>query len=103
MKSNTLTIEELNSIQDEWMKLDCNAPEKEKQRVFKLMEKMPSSYVSLSADGTTASVMQHNLPITNTMPAKQAIEYAKSLAKERPHQMQTRFAWQCPKWIELNQ
>jgi len=40
------SVERLNHIQTEWMKLDPGAPKPECDRVFKLMNEYPKRYVS---------------------------------------------------------
>lgn len=41
-----ITPTELNAIHAEWMALDLDAEDTEKQRVFRLMDKVPKSHIS---------------------------------------------------------
>lgn len=93
----TLDVATLNAIQAEWMALDCSAPNKEKKRVLALMAQYPKSYLSVSADGLLANVVQSGCPFfANGLPMKEAVVWATKAG------IQTRFAWQCPNWIELS-
>jgi hypothetical protein len=71
------TVERLNLIQAEWMKLDPGAPELEKKRVFKLMEEYPATYVS-GHDGKGVC-QHHGMPCSVTVTFGQALETCKAL------------------------
>jgi hypothetical protein len=58
------TVKRLNEIQDAWMALDAFGPEVEKQRVFKMMEDYPHSFVSVSADLTEGQPMISDSPFS---------------------------------------
>lgn len=66
MKTKELpTVDELNAIQAEWMALNPDAPEKEKQRVFALMRRYPNAYIS-GHDGRGVVVLDGG-PINQAM------------------------------------
>jgi len=90
----TTNVAELNSIQAEWMKLDCNAPKEEQERVFALMEKMPKNYISVNDDGN-AIAMWANQPLNMEMPLEDVIQY------HGANMDSVEIAWKCPNWIEL--
>lgn len=87
MKTNhRLTATEANAIHAEWMALESNAPEKEKQRVFALMRKLPQSFVSIGIDRAQVIISgtpAHGCP--ESIPA--ALERAKRLG------VQTALRW----------
>ena len=66
------TVAELNAIQAEWMKLDPNAPEAEKRRVEKLMERIPQTYVGGSEKRSV--VNHHGGPLNHPMERRAALE-----------------------------
>jgi hypothetical protein len=86
-------IDKLNEIQSEWMALSNDASEKEKKRVFSLMEKLPKSYLSISED--MAIVMFDGQPITRPMKIATALEYHGGIIPEKD------IAWDNGKWIKL--
>lgn len=90
----TANITELNSIQKEWMELDCNAPKKEQERVFSLMERMPESFISLQDDGM-AIAMWKNQPMNKPMPLADVIEF------HGANMDSVGIAWKCPQWVEI--
>ena len=69
-----LTVDELNEVQREWMTLDCNAPEKEKQRVFSLMKQYPKAYAS-GHDGNYVVMVNEQPMSAYPRPAKEAIDW----------------------------
>jgi hypothetical protein len=92
---STPTIEELNSIQTEWMTLSHEAPEYEKQRVFALFDRLPKSY--LSGDGSVFSPMVQGAPIwAEGRPLSEALEYANLHGNIRLD-----VAWVAPRWVAL--
>lgn len=88
------TVEQLNYVQGEWMKLDPFAPEAEKQRVFTLMKICPRCYLSKSGDfgicildGSSWMLPQ---PISTVLPIV------------RQHGGRTDIAWDASgKWVAL--
>lgn len=81
---NAPSVDELNEIQRQWMALDCSAPEVEKQRVFKLMDRLPKSYVSASSDLTSASPMLDGSPIWGSgRPIAEAVRVIRDYAIRR--------------------
>ena len=86
-------IDELNAIQSDWIALSNDASEKEKKRVFALMEKLPKSYLSISED--MAIVMFDGQPLTRPMKIKTALEYHGDILPEKD------IAWTNGKWIKL--
>ena len=78
MKPLEPSVEILNHIQAEWMKLDIDAPEKEKARVLALMKHYPKCYLSANAAKTLANVQCSGAPITaGPIPMHHAIEICK--------------------------
>lgn len=77
MKTTELTATELNAIQAEWMALDAFAPEEEKKRIFRLMERYPTTYVS-GHDGRGVCI-HHGQPLSMTVPFSQAMAQCKQL------------------------
>jgi len=90
----TTNVAELNSIQAEWMKLDCNAPKAEQERVFALMAKMPKNYISVNEEGQ-AVAMWANQPLNMAMPLDDVIQY------HGANMDSVEIAWECPNWIAL--
>jgi hypothetical protein len=90
----TTNVEELNSIQAEWMALDCNAPKSEQDRVFALMARMPKNYISVNEEGQAVAMWQ-NQPLNMAMPLADVIEY------HGANMDSVSIAWKCPAWIEL--
>ena len=76
MKEKPCVIK-LNNIQREWMALQCDAPDQEKRRVFKLMEHYPNCYVS-GHDGHGVCVWQGS-PCSISVPFEQAMARCKEL------------------------
>ena len=90
-----MNLKTLNQTNREWLNLSPNAPEKEKQRVYSLMEKQPRKHLTGSPKNGWG-IISRGMPLTRTrMELGQAIAVAKS------HGIQTQFAWSCPNWIEL--
>tara|TARA_R100000152_G_C6661649_1_gene100385 strand:- start:379 stop:657 length:279 start_codon:yes stop_codon:yes gene_type:complete len=90
-----MNVETLNQTNKEWLNLSPDAPEKEKQRVYSLMEKQPKKYISGSHKNGWG-IISRGMPLTGSrMELAQVIDLAKS------HGIQTKFAWSCPNWIEL--
>jgi len=91
-----IELDSLNSIQDEWMKLSPSASEDEKTRVFELMKKLPSSYITGKDD-------RHNIMLNGSMPlyaSSQPIDVVKQTASE--HGIRTDISWDCAgKWIAV--
>ncbi len=87
MTNQQITVEEANTIQAEWMKLDPDAPEKEKKRVFALMAKLPGSYMSVNSAGLSTVMVQGTPAHAFPMPVDQGAEYARKLG------VQTRLRW----------
>lgn len=79
-----------NEIQKAWMELDCNAPEKEKQKVFSMMKELPSSHISENSKHGLAQVILQGQP-THAFP--EPIEKAVIRAKEMG--VQTDLIWVC--------
>lgn len=86
-------IDELNAIQSDWMAISNDAPEKEKNRVFSLMEKIPKCYLSVS-DGV-ATVMFNGQPLNRPMPIESALEYYCDIIPEKD------IAWNGGQWVAL--
>jgi hypothetical protein len=86
-------IDELNEIQSEWMALSNDASEKEKKRVFSLMEKNPKGYLSVSKG--MATVILNGQPINRPIPIESALEYHGDIISEKD------IAWDNGKWIKL--
>jgi hypothetical protein len=59
MKNTLPTVDELNDIQAQWMKLESTDSEAKKNEVFALMETLPKYYVSASID------LKKGFPICN--------------------------------------
>jgi hypothetical protein len=92
MKTKLPTVDELNAVQDEWMKLDSNGPEKEKNRVLALYAAViPKSYLGVSEDKMLAGLMIDGAPIyANKRPIEEVIKHAQSF----PHRViRTDVAW----------
>lgn len=70
-------IERLNAIQAEWMELDSNATEKEKRRVFALMELIPNIYVS-GHDGKGVCIA-HNQPCSVAVDFSAAMDRCRAM------------------------
>lgn len=91
------TIEELNKIQGEWMALETSAPENEKARVYRLMDKCPKSHLTYDharAFGAWSVVFQGG-PVTTGVSKEQAVEIAQK------HGIQTNAVWTTSGcWIE---
>ena len=86
-------IAELNAIQADWMELSNDAPEKEKKRVFSLMEKIPKAYVSIS--GNMATVIWNGQPMNRPIPIESALEYHGDIIPEKD------IAWNGGQWVAL--
>lgn len=86
--------ERANSIQAEWMALDSAAPEKEKQRVFKLMKELPYSYIA-QTPSDLCTVMQGGMPAhAFPEPMEASVQRAKLMG------IQTALRWSTTgKWI----
>lgn len=82
-----MTSEEANEIQREWMELDSSATEKEKQRVFALMRKLPQSYISQAPNGEAMVMVQGQPAHAFNEPIAANIERAKRMG------VQTRLRW----------
>lgn len=91
---DTLTVDEANKIQRLWMELRSEAPDAEKRKVFKAMERYPKRYFSLSSDGRMATAIVGGSPCNQPMPLEEC-------RKHWGHLIKTNLAWQCPNWIEL--
>ncbi len=89
------TVEELNEAQAEWMKLAHDAPDAEKRRVFKLMERYPRAYVS-GHDGIGVCML-------DGMPLSPNIEFNAALATCAVNGGRTDVAWngKLGKWVRL--
>jgi len=90
----TYDTTELNRIQSEWMELDSNAPQTEKDRVCALMESTPRNYISINSEGL-ASAMVNHMPLNQPMPLEDVIAY------HGQHMDSVSIAWKCPNWINL--
>lgn len=53
-----LTVPEANAIQADWMALQPDAPEVEKQRIFRLMERLPASHFSIDSHGRAQAFLR---------------------------------------------
>ncbi len=95
-KSPEPTIAELNHAQAEWMALNLNAPDKEKQRVFKLMESRPKRYIALHENGG-GILMLDGAP---TAAAPLLISYCVSMGKK--HGARVDVCWDVTKseWVQ---
>jgi hypothetical protein len=100
---NAPSADELNEIQRQWMALDCSAPATEKQRVFKLMERLPKSYVSATSDLSSASPMLDGSPIWgSSRPINEAIRVIRDYAN-RGRNARADVAWVGSegKWVSI--
>ena len=88
-----LTLERLNEIHREWMELDMDAPQQEKNRVFALMNERPRAYISISADGSKGVAMIDGTPMCVPLPLAEC----QALYGNRVHKQ---FAWQYNKWVD---
>ena len=88
------TIDELNSIQAEWMALDSNAPKEEQDRVCALMESTPKNYISINASGLATAMFNH-MPLNQPMPLEDVINY------HGKHMESVEIAWKCPNWVNI--
>lgn len=61
MKTQTLSAKRANEIQAEWMAVDSTGPKAEINRVCKLMQELPSDYLSVGKLG--AVPMYHGQPL----------------------------------------
>lgn len=85
MKTKLATVEELNRIQDEWMKLDSSANIIKQQRVFALMKQLPKVYVS-GHDG-------FGVVYISGMPVNQGETFEKAVARCRAYEGRVDVAW----------
>ena len=79
------TVDELNEIQRAWMDLSAFDSEAEKNRVFRLMERYPSTYVS-GHDGLGVVVL-------DGMPMSTPVEFETALSQCREHGGRVDVAW----------
>ena len=96
------TVAQLNEIQAEWMNLDSSAPLAEKQRVFKLMEGYPKSFLSVSSDRTYATPFVNESPCwAESRPIKEAIQFLNSPSI---HNGRTDIGWcgSIGAWVHIN-
>jgi hypothetical protein len=93
--SNQPTVEELNAIQAEWMKLDPHAPTAEKRRVFALMERYPRKFVS-GHDGLGVCMV-------DGQPTSMPIEFQTALNRCKEFGGRTDVAWngKLGKWYSV--
>lgn len=87
-------VHRLNYIHQEWMRLDCDAPDKEKARVFALMKELPTSYLSINGDRTQAVAMVRECPMNVAMAAHECVRYY-------GHLLAPDVAWQGDKWVPM--
>ena len=90
-----MTLHRLNKINRAWMELDPFATDRKKLEVFALMRETPTKYLSGSLK-YGFGIIVNGMPLwAEARPVAEAIEAAKEMG------IQTRFAWDAPKWIEL--
>ena len=90
-----MTLHKLNFTHRAWMELNPDAPESEKQTVFAQMRDNPKEYLSGSLENGFGIIV-NGMPLwAEKRPVAEAMEAAKEMG------IQTRFAWDAPKWIEL--
>ena len=79
MKTKSLTVAQLNDIQSAWMDLKHDAQFAERQRVYKLMEGYPKSFLSISSDSKFATPFVNDSPCwAESRPLKEAIDFLSS-------------------------
>lgn len=86
-------LNELNAIQADWMAISSDSPEKEKQRVFVLMEKIPKVFLSISEE--MATVIWNGQPMNRPMSIESALEYHGDIIPEKD------IAWKNGQWVAL--
>jgi hypothetical protein len=87
---------ELNEIMGRWMAIQSNAPEEEKRKLFKEMDKFPKSYLSVSSDGKRATPMHKGSPcLPDGTSMYDALGYCTEMG------IQTTYAWQNSRWVSL--
>lgn len=76
---NPPTLDELNAIQQQWMKLDpTESTEAERQKVFAQMRRLPRAHCSVSNDGKQANVMVDGGPMwALSRPTQDAVRWLK--------------------------
>jgi len=98
-------VDELNAIQDRWMKLDPHAPKAVKDEVFSLMKRYPEGYLSVSKDLKTANAMIAQSPMwANKRPIGDALKW---LLNYKPHSVgliRTDVAWcgELGRWVDIS-
>lgn len=98
MTKANITAIEANDIQAQWMGLDSNAPEKEKQRVFALMKKLPRSHITVSPDGSAMLIIHGQPAHAFNEPIEDSVKRAKALG------VQTQLRWSTTGvWIDAAQ
>ena len=96
-----LTVAQLNDIQSAWMNLHHDAPLAEKQRVYKLMEGYPKSFLSVSSDSKFATPFVNDSPCwAESRPTKEAIDF---LSSPSIHNGRTDVGWcgAIGRWVSI--
>lgn len=70
------TVEQLNEIQEKWMKFDPHSSKQQKDEMFKQMSLYPTAHLSVSKDMKLANVIVSGMPMwANARPIGESIKW----------------------------